>query len=123
MSTDDLRNMQNPPEWMRAPVWYDIAPGETLQRESAREHRDEMHICPLQLTVIGRCIDLWSAENDIVASWFAGIGSELFVAIKKGRQALGVELKKSYFEQGVRNLKVAEMYKEQMSLPLGGNDE
>lgn len=108
----------DPPEWMLAPVWYDIAPGDTLQKESAREERDEKHICPLQLTAIDRCIEMWSAPGDLVASWFAGIGSEGFVAIKKDRRALCVELKRSYFEQGCRNLKMAEKFKEQLSLPM-----
>ena len=30
-----------------SPVWMDINPSETLQRESAREERDERHIAPL----------------------------------------------------------------------------
>lgn len=93
-------------KWQKiaSPIWTDIDPGETLQYMSAREHDDERHICPLQLEVIRRGIDLWTNPNDIVLSPFAGIGSELYVAVEMGRRAVGVELKASYYQQAVRNL-------------------
>lgn len=90
-----------------SPVWMDINPSRTLQKTSAREHKDEKHICPLQLDVIERGIQLWTNENDIVFSPFAGIGSEGYVAIKNGRRFIGIELKKSYYEQAKRNLEQA----------------
>lgn len=95
--------------WQRyaSPVWMDINPSDTLQYRSAREHDDERHICPLQLTVVRRAMKLWSNEGDVVWSPFAGIGSEGFVAIEMGRKFLGSELKRSYFEQAVRNLELA----------------
>ena len=82
-----------------------INPSNTLQFRSARENDDERHICPLQLTVIRRCIRLWSNPRDVVWSPFMGIGSEGFVALEEGRRFVGAELKKSYFEQAVRNLR------------------
>ena len=91
-----------------SPVWMDINPSDTLQRQSAREDDDERHICPLQLEVIERATELWSNPGDIVLSPFAGIGSEGHVALKMGRRFVGVELKQSYFDQAVRNLKIAE---------------
>lgn len=87
-----------------SPVWMDIDPGDTLQRESAREHDDERHICPLQLEVIRRGIQLWTNKNDVVLSPFAGIGSEGYVAIQEGRKFVGVELKESYYRQAKLNL-------------------
>lgn len=87
-----------------SPVWMDIDPSDTLQFRSAREHDDERHICPLQLEVIRRGIDLWTNPGDVILSPFAGIGSEGYVAIEMGRRFVGVELKKSYFEQAARNL-------------------
>lgn len=87
-----------------SPVWMDINPSNTLQKESAREHEDERHICPLQLDVIERAIQLWSNPNDIVLSPFAGIGSEGYQAVKMGRRFVGIELKGSYYQQAVRNL-------------------
>lgn len=91
-----------------SPVWMDIDPSDTLQYRSAREHDDERHICPLQLEVIRRGIDLWTMPGDVVLSPFAGIGSEGFVAVTMGRKFVGAELKQSYFEQASRNLASAE---------------
>ena len=98
-------------EWQKlaSPVWMDINPSDTLQYRSAREHDDERHICPLQLEVIKRGIRLWTRPGDVVLSPFAGIGSEGHCAIQMGRKFIGAELKKSYFEQGARNLAAAHM--------------
>ena len=90
-----------------SPVWMDIDPSDTLQRESAREDNDERHICPLQLQVIRRALNLWTNPGDTVLSPFGGIGSEGYVAVEEGRKALLIELKRSYWEQGVRNLMAA----------------
>jgi DNA modification methylase len=88
-------------------VWTDIDQGRTLQKQSAREHRDERHICPLQLDVIERGIELWSNPGDLVLSPFAGIGSEGYVALKMGRRFIGLELKRSYWQQAALNLRNA----------------
>lgn len=87
-----------------SPVWMDINPSDTLQYRSAREHDDERHIAPLQLEVIRRGIMLWTNPGDIVATPFLGIGSEAYVAVEMGRRAIGAELKRSYYEQAVRNV-------------------
>ena len=95
--------------WQRyaSPVWMDINPSRTLQHRSAREEKDERHICPLQLDVIERAMQLWSKKGDKVFSPFAGIGSEGYVALKMGRTFIGSELKDSYFEQAKKNLQAA----------------
>jgi DNA modification methylase len=90
-----------------SPIWMDINPNDTLQRESAREHDDERHICPLQLEVIRRGITLWTNPGDIVLSPFMGIGSEGYVAIELDRRFVGIELKGSYYRQAVANLAAA----------------
>lgn len=90
-----------------SPVWMDINPSNTLQYKSAREDKDEKHIAPLQLDVIARGLELWSNPGDVVLSPFAGIGSEGYEAIKMGRKFIGVELKESYFNMAVQNLKNA----------------
>ena len=82
----------------------DINPSDTLQARSAREEKDEKHICPLQLSVIERAIELWTNPNDIVFTPFLGIGSECYKAIEMGRRAMGIELKKSYYEQACKNV-------------------
>ncbi|NMZ77418.1 site-specific DNA-methyltransferase [Pseudomonas nitroreducens] len=93
-------------EWQKiaSPVWMDINPSDTLQFKSARENDDERHICPLQLDVIRRGIRLWTKPGDVVLTPFLGIGSEAYCAVEMGRKAIGIELKKSYFDQAVKNL-------------------
>lgn len=100
--------------WQRfaSPVWMDINQSRTLQKQSAREDKDERHICPLQLDVIERAVELWSNPGDVVLSPFAGIGSEGFVALNSGRKFIGIELKQSYWKQAVENLRLAEVSKE-----------
>jgi DNA modification methylase len=90
-----------------SPVWMDINPSDTLQYQSAREHDDERHICPLQLEVIRRGVDLWTNPGDVVLSPFAGIGSEGHVSLQMGRKFIGIELKESYYQQAARNLQAA----------------
>lgn len=91
--------------WQRyaSPVWMDIKQSDTLNRKGARENEDEKHICPLQLDVIKRCIELWTNPGDIVLDPFAGIGSTPYVAIRMRRRGMGVELKESYYKQAVAN--------------------
>lgn len=101
-----------------SPVWMDIRQSDTLQKKSARDDKDERHICPLQLEVIQRCIELWTNPNDIVLDPFAGIGSVPYTAVKMGRRGIGVELKESYYKQAVSNLDVA-VKGDVMECPVG----
>ena len=78
----------------------DIDPSDTLQYASAREHDDERHICPLQLEVIRRGVELWTNPTDIVLSPFAGIGSEGYVTLQMGRRFVGAELKNELLPAG-----------------------
>lgn len=90
-----------------SPIWMDINPSNTLNRDGARDDDDERHIAPLQLDVIERCLMLWSKEGDLVFSPFAGIGSEGYMALKMGRRFIGSELKPSYYRLAIRNLEAA----------------
>ncbi|MDR3572837.1 MAG: DNA methyltransferase [Anaerolineaceae bacterium] len=96
--------------WQRyaSPVWFDINQTNVLNIRAARDSKDEKHICPLQLDVIERCVDIWTNPGEVVFSPFAGIGSEGWGAIKLGRKFLGIELKRTYYDQAVANLKQAE---------------
>lgn len=87
------------------PVWYDINYSDTLQYTSARDEKDEKHICPLQLETIRRCLHLWSNEGETVLSPFGGIGSEGHESLRLKRNFIGIELKPSYYNQMQRNLK------------------
>jgi hypothetical protein len=92
--------------WQRyaSPVWMDINPSDTLQFRSAREDNDERHICPLQLQVIHRALQLWSIPGDVVISPFGGIASEGWETVRMGRRFIGIELKESYWNQAQKNL-------------------
>lgn len=96
-------------------IWTDINPSDTLQYRSARDNEDEKHICPLQLTVIRRALNLWTNPDDVVLTPFMGIGSEVVTALENGRRAVGVELKDSYYKQAEKNAR-AVTANEQLSL-------
>lgn len=105
------------PLWQRyaSPVWDDIRQTNVLNVQQAREDRDEKHICPLQLDVIERALELWTNPGDVVLSPFAGIGSEGYVALQQGRRFIGMELKRAYFDIMIRNLESVRG-KQQLSL-------
>ena len=94
-------------EWA-SPVWMTVNQTRVLNVQSAREAKDERHLCPLQLDVIERALVMWSNPGDVVLSPFMGIGSEGWCAIKMRRRFIGVELKESYFRQAARNLQSQE---------------
>ena len=94
--------------------WYDIKETNTLNVRVARDDADERHICPLQLDLIERCVRLWSNPGELVLTPFAGIGSEVYTAVKLGRRGLGIELKPSYWRTAVDNLRHLDA---EMSIP------
>lgn len=104
--------------WQRyaSPVWMDIRQTEVLNPRKGTGAEDEKHICPLQLDVIDRGIELWSNPGDLVLSPFTGIGSEGYCAVKAGRRFLGFELKESYFRQAALNIKNAEASQLELAL-------
>lgn len=113
-------------EYGAYPTWYGISETDTLNAlaakgyaglDASRERDDGRHICPLQLGTIERCVRLWSNAGETVLSPFSGIGSELYVARKLGRRAVGVELKPAYWRAGVHNLKRLEADMEAQAAP------
>lgn len=111
--------------WQRyaEPVWWDIDQTNVLNYKAGRDADDERHICPLQLDVIQRSISLWSNPGDVVFSPFAGVGSEGVGAIREGRRFVGVELKESYFNVAVNNLRQAVKESDQGTLFHDDHDE
>lgn len=99
-----------------SPVWHDIQQNDILEFKTGREEEDEKHLTPLQLTVIERCVQLWSKPGDVVFSPFLGIGSEGYVAVQMGRKFIGTELKSSYFQVAKKNLDKAELIEDQTEL-------
>lgn len=108
------------PTWQRyaSPVWFDIRRTDVLNARIARDDADEKHICPLQLDVIRRAVQLWSNPGEVVFSPFGGIGSEPYVAIEQGRKGVAVELKPSYYRQMVKNVAEVERQGMQMTIDL-----
>lgn len=104
--------------WQRyaSPVWFDIDQTRVLNFQIARDDRDEKHLCPLQLDVIDRCIDLWTMKGEVVFDPFNGVGSTGYEALKMNRRYIGVELKRSYFDLAVRHLQDAERAKDQLDM-------
>ena len=84
--------------------WDDVRLDRVLPFRDARDDEDEKHVHPLQLDVIERCLVLWSNTGETVLTPFMGVGSEVYAAVRLGRRGVGVELKRSYYRQAVRNL-------------------
>ena len=111
--TDNPERISHTPEtfpvdvWQNyaSPVWMDIRQSDTLQKKSAREDKDERHICPLQLEVIQRCIELWTNPNDIVLDPFSGAGSTQLSSIQLKRHYIGIELDEGYYKIGLDRIK------------------
>lgn len=118
MVTDNQHLHPYPKQWQRyaSPVWFDIDQTDVLNVERARDDKDSKHICPLQLGVIERAVQLWSNPGEVVFSPFAGIGSEPYVALREGRKGLGIELKETYFSDACKNLRDMERSKTQTTL-------
>lgn len=104
--------------WQRyaSPVWFDVHQTRVLNYRLGRDGNDEKHICPLQLDVIERAIHLWTNPGDVVLTPFAGIGSEVYSAVKMNRRGVGIELKDSYFREAIKNCKFAEQEARKRSL-------
>jgi DNA modification methylase len=117
---EPVRNTNIPVDlWQKyaSPVWMDIDYGDTLNNyRNARENEDEKHICPLQLPTIERLIHLYTNEGDVVFTPFGGIMSEAYQALKMKRKAIAIELKKSYFDIGVKNVQSVITAQNQMQL-------
>lgn len=104
--------------WQRyaSPVWFDIRQSRVLNVKSAKTDKDQRHLCPLQLDVIERALHLWTNPGDWVFSPFAGVGSEVYSAVKMGRKGYGIELKEEYINQARKNMATLKQEKAQKSL-------
>lgn len=99
-----------------SPVWMDIQRTDVLNNKEGTAQGDEKHIAPLQLEVIHRLVNLYSNKGETVFTPFLGIGSEAYMAVKNDRNAIGIELKDSYFEVAYKNIKKAASQKLQIEL-------
>ena len=96
--------------WQRyaSAVWDDVRIDNVLPYRESKTEDDEKHVHPLQLDVIDRIVEMYSNENEVVLTPFMGVGSEVYSPVSLGRKAIGIELKDSYFNQAIENLKHAD---------------
>jgi len=108
--TDQKKNKLSHWIWRRyaSCVWDDIRIDRVLPYKESKEPDDEKHVHPLQLDVIERAVQLWSNPADVVMTPFMGVGSETYGAVANGRNAIGVELKSSYYKQAIKNMALAD---------------
>lgn len=99
--------------WQRyaSAVWDDVRIDNVLPYRESKTEDDEKHVHPLQLDVIDRIVEMYSNENEVVLTPFMGVGSEVYSPVSLGRKAIGIELKDSYFNQAIENLKHAKKRK------------
>jgi DNA modification methylase len=104
--------------WRRyaSSVWMDIRAsnsqkcGDGLRARAvvddgeAREPDDVKHVHPLMLDIIHRCVELYTNPGETVLTPFMGVGSEVYSPVYLGRRGVGIELKKSYYRQAVKNI-------------------
>ena len=105
--------------WQRyaSSVWDDIRIDNVLSYKESKGEDDEKHVHPLQLDVIDRLVELYSNPGETVLTPFMGVGSEVYSPVSMGRNAIGIELKESYYRQAIKNLKtVSERYQDDSQL-------
>lgn len=107
--TDPKSNKLSHYIWQRyaSSVWDDIRIDNVLPFRDSKEEDDEKHVHPLQLDVIDRIVELYSNPGEVVLTPFMGVGSEVYSPVSLGRNAIGIELKDSYFKQAILNIKEA----------------
>jgi DNA modification methylase len=92
-------------------VWTDITRMRTMNMMQY-SNGEEMHLCPMQFDIAKRVISQMSNPGDIVHDSFGGLFTVPYWAILLGRFGSGIELKPSYFTDGVNYCKAAEMGQE-----------
>jgi len=112
---DQIKNSYSHWIWRQyaSSFWDDIRLSRVLPYIGSKDEEDEKHVHPLQLDVIERCVILWTNPDEIVATPFMGVGSEVFGALVNGRKAIGVELKPSYYNQSKKNIATVDYKKPQ----------
>jgi len=76
--------------------WADWADGVWMIPNSGISHST-----PFAEELVKRCIKLWSCPGDTILDPFAGAGTVNKVAIENGRNAIGIELLKEYYDLAI----------------------
>jgi DNA modification methylase len=112
----DIEHLQEVEKDYSVQSWMDIKRTDVLNNREGTDLGDEKHIAPLQLSVIRRCVQMWSNPNEVVFTPFLGIGSEVYESVKLNRFGIGIELKDKYYETAVKNVNKAVDSKTQTTL-------
>jgi len=112
----DMEHLQEVELDYKVQSWMDIRRTDVLNGKEGTAMGDEKHIAPLQLSVIRRCVQMWSNPGESVFTPFLGIGSEVYESVKLKRYGIGIELKDSYFETAKKNVGSAVLKQSQTSL-------
>ena len=88
-------------------VWDDVNRMRTLNSEQVRNGR-QMHVCPLQLDIVDRLINRYSARGETVFDPFGGLMTVPVEAVRLGREGIGTELNADYFRDGLGYLREAD---------------
>lgn len=88
-------------------VWDDVNRMRTLNSEQVRNGR-QMHVCPLQLDIVDRLINRYSAPGETVFDPFGGLMTVPVEAVRLGREGIGTELNADYFRDGLGYLREAD---------------
>jgi DNA methylase N-4/N-6 domain protein len=113
----DIDHLHEVMEDYKVNTWFDIKRTDVLNgKKEATDLGDEKHIAPLQLSVIKRCVQMWSNKGETVFTPFLGIGSEIYEAVTLERYGIGIELKDKYFETAVKNVNMVTEKQRQLTL-------
>lgn len=93
----------------REDIWdlSDYQRAKTLNSKQSRAKKT-VHICPLPIDLVTRCIERWSNKGDVVFDPFGGIQTVPYCAVKLGRKGLSTELNPEYWHDGLTYLREAE---------------
>ena len=110
--TDPYTNKLSHLTWQRyaSGVWDDIRGNNVLEFKDAKDEDDEKHVHPMQLDIYYRLIELYSNPGEVVGEPFMGVGSGPYAAAAMERKSIGIELKESYFNQAILNLKDIKLF-------------
>lgn len=81
-------------------IWTDVMRARTLNGDQ-RARGVAKHLCPLQIDVVDRAIEIYSNPGDLIADPFSGIGTVPLRAVKLGRRGWGCELNAGYWKDSV----------------------
>jgi DNA modification methylase len=104
------------PCWALSDKTPKVSRTNVLNTKIAKEDKDEKHMTPLQLDLIEHLIKWYTNENEVVLDPFAGVMSVPYSAVKLNRNAIGIELKESYYNTGLKYLKELELSLNQPNL-------